>query len=177
MSREDHLRRTQRSRRVPARGEDAAARATAAAGAGSPARIRVLGVAAALALLTFVAFRGALDHSFVDWDDLQYVVENPVVLAKSPVGCLRAVVETQYHPLTLLSLAMNVSTPLSPSPFIATSLALHVADTLLVLWFVFLISGRRLGVAAAVALLFGIHPLHVESVAWISGRKDVLYTL
>jgi hypothetical protein len=140
-------------------------------------RTRVIVVAAALALVTFAAFRGALGHSFVDWDDLQYVVENPVVLAKSPVGCLRAVVETQYHPLTLLSLAMNVSTPLSPRPFIATSIALHVADTLLVLWFVFLVAGRRLGVAAAVALLFGIHPLHVESVAWISGRKDVLYVL
>ena len=154
-----------------------AATARAGAPASAPGRTRTLAVALAVALVTFLVFRGALGHSFVDWDDMQYVVENPVVLAKSPLGCLRAVVETQYHPLTLLSLAMNVSTPLSPRPFIATSLVLHVADTLLVLWFVFLISGRRLGVAAAVALLFGIHPLHVESVAWVSGRKDVLYTL
>lgn len=138
-------------------------------------RARRLALAAALAIVTVAAFAGALDHTFVDWDDMQYVVQNPVVLAREPLGLMRAVVETQYHPLTLLSLAMNVSTPLSARPFIATSIALHVADTLLVFWLMWLVTGRRAGVAAAVALLFGIHPLHVESVAWVSGRKDVLY--
>ena len=144
--------------------------------AAPPTRVPLLIIAAALALAVVVAFAGALDHAFVDWDDMQYVAQNPVVLGRDPLGLMRAVVENQYDPLTWFSLAMNVSTPLSPRPFIATNIGIHVADTLLVFWLVLLLSGRRAVIAAAVALVFGIHPLHVESVVWVSGRKDVLYT-
>src|SRR5438132_6301020 len=80
-----------------------------------------------------------------------------------------------YHPLTMLSLAWNVSAPLSPRPFLATNVALHALDTLLVFWLAFLLGGGHIAVAAITALLFGIHPMHVESVAWVSERKDVLY--
>jgi tetratricopeptide (TPR) repeat protein len=57
------------------------------------------------------------------------------------------------------------------------SFLLHLANTLLVFWFAWLLSDKKRWVALFTALLFGIHPMHVESVAWISERKDVLYTL
>jgi len=55
-------------------------------------------------------------------------------------------------------------------------LLFHLANTGLVFYFIFLIPGRRTWVAAFCAIVFGIHPMHVESVAWVSERKDVLYT-
>ncbi len=131
--------------------------------------------AAALVGLTLAAYWGALGHDFVGIDDATYVMENPALLGRHYGELLLAVVAGNYHPLTLITMAWNVTTPLSALPFIVTNLALHVANTLLVCWLVWLLSGRRLLVAAFVGLLFGIHPMHVESVAWISERKDVLY--
>jgi len=133
-------------------------------------------LALALVVITFAAFAGALSHGFVNWDDMQYVGENPLVLGKHYGQLLHAVVSHHYHPLTMLSLAWNVSTPLSAQPFVATSVGLHLLNTLLVFWLVLLLARGRWPVAAFVALLFGIHPMHVESVAWVSERKDVLYT-
>ena len=153
-------------------------------GPGSPARpaprrpgslVLPILVALAVATATFAAFKGALDNDFVEWDDRQYVQENPLVLGRHYGALLSAVVSNHYHPLTMLSLAMNVTDPLSPRPFIATNVALHVLNTLLVFWLVFRLAGRHTGVAGLTALLFGIHPMHVESVAWIAERKDVLY--
>jgi Flp pilus assembly protein TadD len=132
-------------------------------------------VAVALAAITLFVYAGALRHTFVNWDDPEYVTQNPLVLGKEYGRLLTAVVSHHYHPLTMLSLAWNVSTPLSAQPFIATNVALHVINTLLVFWLVLLLAERRVAVAAFVALLFGIHPMHVESVAWIAERKDVLY--
>jgi len=132
-------------------------------------------VAAGLVALVVAVYGSALNHDFVDWDDMQYVVENPLVLGKQYGALLHSAVARDYHPLTLVSMAWNVETPLSARPFIATNIALHVFDTLLVLWLTWLLSGGRLAVAGLVALLFGIHPMHVESVAWVSTRKDVLF--
>ena len=146
---------------------------TSAAGSPLPG---LLIASATLVALTLAAYWAALRHSFVGLDDAQYVTDNAAVLGKHYRELLLAVVAGNYHPLSLLSMAWNVTTPLSPLPFIATNLALHVANTLLVFWLVWLISYRKFLVAAFVALLFGIHPMHVESVAWISERKDVLYT-
>ena len=132
-------------------------------------------VAAALLALTWAAFAGALGHSFVDWDDFQYVTENPHVLGRHYGELLRTVVVGGYAPLTMVSFAWNVSQPLRAAPFIATNVALHLLNTLMVFVLVLGLSRRRLLVAAFVALLFGIHPMHVESVAWVTERKDVLY--
>ena len=77
----------------------------------------------------------------------------------------------------MYSLAWNAAPPLSPKPFLVTNAFLHTINAGLVFWLVFRLSRRRLFPAFWAALLFGIHPMHVESVAWISERKDVLYTL
>jgi Tfp pilus assembly protein PilF len=130
-----------------------------------------------VAAATLAVHWGSLGHDFVGLDDVPYVTGNAAVLGRHYASLLGAVVAGNFHPLTLFTLAWNVSTPLSARPFLATNLALHVANTLLVFWLVADLSGRRLPVAAFVSLLFGIHPMHVESVAWISERKDVLYAV
>jgi protein O-mannosyl-transferase len=147
--------------------------------AARPSRARLAWglTAAALAALTLAVYRGALGHGFVDFDDGTYVTENMLVLGRHLGELLRAVVSHNYHPLTMLSLAGNVGEPLSARPFILTNLLLHTIGTLLVFWLAARLSGRRLAVAAFTALLFGIHPMHVESVAWVSERKDVLHAV
>lgn len=127
------------------------------------------------ALLTLVAYHGALDNAFVMWDDPAYVQENVLVQERRFGELLRTVESLNYHPLTMISLALNAGTPLSPRPFIATNVALHALNTVLVFGLAYLLSRRRAWVALLAALLFGLHPMHVESVAWISERKDVLY--
>jgi tetratricopeptide (TPR) repeat protein len=68
-------------------------------------------------------------------------------------------------------------TGLDASSYLILNLLLHIINTGLVFYFIWLISGKRLWVAAFSAVVFGIHPMHVESVAWVSERKDLLYTL
>jgi len=66
---------------------------------------------------------------------------------------------------------------LSPKPFHVTNVILHIINTLLVFVFIYLLGKKRIWIAVFVAFFFGIHPMHVESVSWISERKDVLYTM
>ena len=129
---------------------------------------------AALAAVTFGAYVGSFDNAFVQWDDPIYI-ENPFVLQERYDVLSRGVFGNNYHPLTMYSYALNVSSPLSPRPFIVTNVVLHTLNTGLVFWLALLLSRRHLTVAFFAALLFGIHPMHVESVAWVSERKDVLY--
>jgi protein O-mannosyl-transferase len=122
------------------------------------------------------------DKSFTNWDDPGYVVEQPLVRSLSADTIqLQFKPETQvmlnYHPLTMLTLAYNYAQAgLDIQPYFKTNLFLHIANTLLVFWLIFLWSKSNRVVAGFCALLFAIHPMHVESVAWISERKDVLYT-
>ncbi len=109
------------------------------------------------------------------WDDPTYVEENPLVLEHQVGPLLRAEVAGNYHPVTMLSLAANASHPLSPRPFLTTNVLLHVLNSCLVFGLAYLLLRRRMFPALLVGLLFAIHPMHVESVAWVSERKDVLY--
>lgn len=131
--------------------------------------------------ITFVLFLPALQNGFTNWDDVLYVTSNPLLKSLDADG-LKAIFTTpvvsNYHPLTILSLAINYQfAELSPMSYHLTSVLLHVINTGLVFWFIWLLSSGNRWVSAIVALLFGIHPMHVESVAWISERKDLLYTL
>ncbi len=79
-----------------------------------------------------------------------------------------------YHPLTLLSYSLEYRFfKLNPFAYHLTNLILHLMNGLLVFWLIWMLKGGVL-TSLVVSLLFGIHPLHVESVAWISERKDVL---
>src|SRR5262245_58852078 len=142
--------------------------------------VRLRAALLALLLVTLAVYSPVLRHGFVEWDDPFYVTENPHVRAGlTPSGIAWALTSTQlanWHPLTWLSHMLDVSLyGLAPWGHHLTSLLLHLANTLLLF-----VALRRLTGAPwrslAVATLFALHPLHVESVAWIAERKDVLST-
>ncbi|HVT58796.1 MAG TPA: tetratricopeptide repeat protein [Thermoanaerobaculia bacterium] len=135
-------------------------------------------LALGLALLTVIAFRGGLRNGFVNYDDPEYVTESAPVRAGLTAAGLRwaatAVVASNWHPVTLLSHMLDCQLyGLDPRGHHLTSLLLHLASTLLLFEFLRRATGRQLP-SAAVAALFAVHPTHVESVAWIAERKDVL---
>lgn len=134
-----------------------------------------------LGCLTFCTFIRVLWADFLSYDDPFYVTANPLVLGglswKSLTAAWSSFDCANWHPLTWISLMLDYQVyGLRPWGFHLTNLLLHVANTLLLFTLL-----RRLslswGPALFVAAVFGIHPLHVESVAWITERKDVLATL
>jgi len=131
--------------------------------------------------ITFIAFIPALSNGFTNWDDIMYVTGNSLLKELNFEGIkniFTTPVVSNYHPLTILSLAINYQlAELTPWSYHLTSIFLHLANTALVFWFILYLSSGNKWVSGCVALLFGIHPMHVESVAWISERKDLLYTL
>jgi tetratricopeptide (TPR) repeat protein len=140
---------------------------------------RLLAALALLALTTAVLYP-VLQAGFLDWDDCVYVTENQAIKSltlESAGKLLTSFHLGLYKPLPLLTFALEYKFfGLEPAAFHATSLALHLANTLLVFFIVANLAG---GTAApfAAALLFGVHPMHVESVAWIAERKDMLFGL
>lgn len=133
-----------------------------------------------LTLATIAVFGRVLTNGFV-FDDLPYVVANDHVntglTAKNIAWSLTGVHGANWHPLTWLSHMLDVSLyKMRPAGHHATNLIFHVANVLLLL-IVLNRMTRSLWKSAFVAALFAIHPLHIESVAWIAERKDVLSTL
>ena len=129
----------------------------------------------------FVAFAPALRNGFVGYDDPDYVVDNPHVrtglTARTAAWALTAAHANNWHPLTWMSHALDVSLfGMAPAGHHLTSVLLHVVNTLLLFVWLHGLTGR-MGRSLFVALAFGLHPLHVESVAWIAERKDPFSTL
>lgn len=128
---------------------------------------------------TFVVFVPALSAGFVEWDDPAYIVNNPYIKELTWDSIIQIFkvreFEGNYHPLSLLSHAIDHSiNGLDPFYFHLHSLLLHLVNVALVFWFINLLT-KRWEIAFITTLLFGIHPMHVESVAWATERKDVLY--
>jgi tetratricopeptide (TPR) repeat protein len=135
-----------------------------------------LGLVAAAAAV-FGQMRG---HDFVSFDDGLYVYQNPMVRKGLSLDGLRWAFTTFYaanwHPLTWLSHMLDVSLfGLDAGSHHLVSLALHAGSAVLLFRLLWTGTGA-LGRSAAVAALFCLHPLHVESVAWIAERKDLLST-
>jgi len=134
-----------------------------------------------LAAVVFAAFSPALRAGFIGFDDPEYVTENPAVQHGITMEMLRWALTTNHaanwHPLTWISHAMDCAVfGLHPAGHHATSLLLHAANSILL----FLWLNRFTGAfwrSALAAAFFALHPLRVESVAWISERKDVLSAL
>ena len=133
-----------------------------------------------LACLTACTFLRVLWADFLSYDDPFYVASNPLVLGglswKSLGSACTSFACANWHPATWISLMLDYQLyGLQPWGFHLTNVLLHVANTLLLFTLL-----RRLtlewGPALFVAAVFGVHPLHVESVAWITERKDVLST-
>jgi tetratricopeptide (TPR) repeat protein len=139
---------------------------------------RPLLVALALVGVSVAAYAPALGNAFVSYDDDLYITERAEVRAGlTPEGLVWAFTSLQganWFPLTRLSWMLDAQLfGTRPGAFHATSLALHVASTLLLLLALRRLSGD-FWPSAFVAAVFALHPLHVESVAWASARKDVL---
>ena len=137
-------------------------------------------IAGVIMLVTYCTFIPALDNDFTNWDDPKYILENHIIkdLSWERIKAIFLDEERKsglYAPLTYISWAIeHYYYRLDPAPFHRDNVILHVLNTGLVCWFILLLVGR-IDVAIITAILFGVHPLHVESVAWITERKDVLY--
>jgi protein O-mannosyl-transferase len=132
-----------------------------------------------LTALTLAALGSACNHDLLNFDDDKYVqhfsVENGLTL-ENMAWAFETFHASNWHPLTWLSLQGDADW-VGPSPriFHLTNLLLHLANVLLLAEVLRRMTGRYWG-SAAVAALFAVHPLHVESVAWVTERKDVLST-
>lgn len=141
--------------------------------------LSVLVITIATVLLYLPVFDAGKEYT--NWDDEIYVVDQPLAQSvswKNIVAMFNTdnAVAANYHPLTMLSLgATRELLGTSARAQAGVNLLLHLATALLVLVFMRqLVPGNRM-VGVLVAFWFAIHPMHVESVAWISERKDVLY--
>ena len=121
------------------------------------------------------------DFEFIYYDDPKYVRDNPMVGQGITIESIRWAFSSigyasNWHPLTWISHMVDVELfGLNPGMHHLINVFFHIANTLL-LFFVFFRITREMWRCAAVAALFALHPLHVESIAWIAERKDVLST-
>jgi protein O-mannosyl-transferase len=128
-------------------------------------------------IATAIAYYPCINNGFV-WDDEGYILKNPYIKHMS-LDNLKTIMTTQimenYHPITIISYAWEYFFfKLDPAPYHIVNIVIHLLNCVLVFYLI-LRAGGGASVAFITALLFGIHPFHVESVAWISERKDVLY--
>jgi len=131
--------------------------------------------------VTVAVYWPVLHNGFINFDDDDYVTANMVVrqgvTLKGFIWAFSTFHAANWHPLTWLSHMLDVELyGLNPMGHHATSLLLHTANTILLFGILSRLTGF-VGRSMMVALLFAIHPLHVESVAWVAERKDVLSTL
>ncbi len=134
-----------------------------------------------LIVAILLVFGQVRNYDFISWDDLGYVRDNPAIQAglswKSVVWAFNTTHAGLWLPVTWLSFILDYELyGLNAGGYHLTNLLLHLANTLLL----FLVLKRMTGAlyrSAFVAALFALHPLHVESVAWVTERKDVLSTL
>ncbi len=141
-------------------------------------RRRLIGLAVLLAVVTLLVYAQACWFGCVLIDDPAYISNNPTVqagLSLRNVGwSFSTFCDGNWIPLTLLSLMLDSNLyGAHPGGFHFTNVVLHVLNTVLVFLFLAKATNRKLP-SALVAALFALHPLHVESVAWIAERKDVL---
>ena len=120
------------------------------------------------------------NHEFINCDDGLYVTENSRVQAgltfENIKWAFTSYHASNWHPLTWLSHMLDIELyGLNPMGHHWTNLQFHIANTLLLFFILFKMTGA-LWRSAFVAALFALHPLHVESVAWVAERKDVLST-
>ena len=143
----------------------------------SESRTRWL-LALILAVLTLALFWPATHYGFINFDDDRYVLNNPVVRQGLTMHGIRwalaSVYELWWSPLLWISYMADTSL-FGPGPFgyHLTNVLLHAANVLLLFWTLFRMTGSK-GRSFFAAALFAVHPLRIESVVWITERKDVL---
>jgi len=134
-----------------------------------------------LVAVTFMVYWPPAGVDFINYDDLDYVTNNPMVrnglTLESIEWAFTATVQDHWHPLTWFSHMLDVQLfGLNPRYHHMTSVVIHTVNAVL-LFIIFRSMTAALWPSALIAFLFAVHPLHVESVMWVSERKDVLSTL
>jgi len=147
----------------------------------SLARMRTHGLglmAAALIAAVFAVYAQVRSHEFVDFDDPVYLAEiRPGLSREGLATAWSDAIFANWIPVTTTSLLFDHELyGEAPAGYLLTNVALHATSTALLFWVLAAATGS-LWPSAFVAAVFGLHPLHVESVAWFSQRKDVLCAL
>lgn len=133
----------------------------------------------ALVLITLLAFSPVLQNDFVDWDDPTHLLQVPEIRAIN-LENLQKIFQSHVHgvyiPLTTLTYTVEYHFfQFDPYIYHLTNLALHLGIVVMIYFFALRL-GLSDGAAFIGSLIFAVHPMHVESVAWVTERKDVLYT-
>jgi hypothetical protein len=129
-------------------------------------------------VVTALLYSRTLQNGILSWDDRTHITDNKDIQSLS-VNNIKAIFTSyyvrMYHPLVTLSYAIEYHFfGINPIAYHTTNVLFHLANVVLVFYLVLSLSKRR-ETAFIAACLFGIHPMHVESVAWIAERKDVVY--
>ena len=162
-------------------------------------RYSLYSLAGSVSIITFAVYLSALQNQFVEWDDGQYIFRNPFIRSFDLAFLRRAFFDFavgNWHPLTWISHALDYAVwGLDPLGHHLTNTILHAVTTFLVVVLLTRLMEQYRGIAtkngqsaflndqailitAGISgLLFGLHPVHVESVAWVSERKDLLCSL
>lgn len=136
---------------------------------------KALAIPALILVSTLITYWPSLQHGFI-WDDTFYVEKNSLIRSFNLQEIFSRFVVGNYHPLTMLTLAAEYACfGLNPFFYHLVNLLIHLLNVVLVGYLALRLSKQML-IAYGVALLFALHPMHVESVAWISQLKDLLYT-
>lgn len=143
------------------------------------ARAKVLLLFLVLALIT-ITYLPSLNNQFVNWDDNPHLLTNQCVRSLDTLNIKKIFtqfVNDTYIPLTTLSFAIEHHFfQYKPRIYHLTNLILHLLVVVLVYQLALCLALHPIA-ASIGALLFGVHPVHVESVAWVTGRKDLLYSI
>ncbi|MEO0095832.1 MAG: tetratricopeptide repeat protein [candidate division WOR-3 bacterium] len=139
---------------------------------------RIITLLCLLIIISVVSLSPCLNNDFVNWDDDKYITGNNDIRNLN-WNTFRKIFSQFYSgayvPLTILSFAFDYQIGgLNPSVYHRTNLILHLLNGVLVFWVIYFLC-KRISISFLTALLFAIHPLHVEPVAWVTGRKDLLY--
>ena len=130
-------------------------------------------------VVIFITFSPCLKNGYCNWDDYHLITANNSIKNLSWKNIKEMVTSGYvgtYIPLTIFSFAVEYKFfNLNPRVSHTINLVFHLLNVILVFWLIYLLS-NNLAISIVVSLLFGIHPLHVESVAWATERKDMLYS-
>ena len=137
-------------------------------------------VSLALIVVTLTVYWQVGEHEFLNFDDDAYITENTHVAqgltSSSIIWAFKSVHESNWHPVTWLSHMADVEVyGMNPRGHHLTNVIIHTVSTVLLFLLLLRLTGA-LWQSSFVAAMFAIHPLHVESVAWVAERKDVLCT-
>jgi tetratricopeptide (TPR) repeat protein len=148
-------------------------------------------IALGIMLITFLTFSYTLHNQFTNWDDGLYVETNPyiknITSENLKMILFHNITNNYYHPITMLTIAANYHfAKMEPFQYFLTNVTVHTLNAGIMFALVLMLLGAmeengygkfqyKPWFAAFAALCYGIHPMHVESVSWLSERKDVMY--